>query len=106
MQLFLLSPIVLYPLWKWPRKWNILLLGTLAIGGVVSPFIISYVEEVSANLFTANLLGGGIQKLYIAAYSRFGPWIIGVIFGYLVYEAKRKELKLSLVIQYSLTSIL
>ncbi|PNF21712.1 hypothetical protein B7P43_G10359 [Cryptotermes secundus] len=97
MQLFLLSPIVLYPLWKWPRKWNILLLGTLAIGGVVSPFIISYVEEVSANLFTANLLGGGIQKLYIAAYSRFGPWIIGVIFGYLVYEAKRKELKLSLI---------
>ncbi|PNF21736.1 hypothetical protein B7P43_G10360 [Cryptotermes secundus] len=99
MQLFLLSPIVLYPLWKWPRKWNILLLGTLAIGGVLSPFIISYVEEVSATFIVENQLAAGFEKaqLYFAAYSRFGPWIIGVIFGYLVYEAKRKELKLSLI---------
>jgi hypothetical protein len=45
------------------------------------------------------------EELYEATYSRFGPWVIGVAFGYLVYEAKRKELKLSLVIQYSLTFI-
>jgi hypothetical protein len=43
------------------------------------------------------------EELYVAAYSRFGPWVIGVAFGYLIYEAKRIELKLSLVIQYSLT---
>ncbi|XP_033609915.1 nose resistant to fluoxetine protein 6-like [Cryptotermes secundus] len=99
MQLFLLSPIVLYPLWKWPRKWNFLLLGTLAIAGVVSPFTISYVEEVSATFFVEKQMAAGFEKaqLYYATYSRFGPWIIGVIFGYLVYEAKRKELKLSLI---------
>jgi peptidoglycan/LPS O-acetylase OafA/YrhL len=54
MQLFLLSPILLYPLWKWPHKWNILLLTILIIAGVVSPFAISYVDEYSANLLTGK----------------------------------------------------
>jgi hypothetical protein len=38
---------VLYPLWKWHWKWNILLLGTLTIAGVISPFTITYVNEIS-----------------------------------------------------------
>jgi hypothetical protein len=42
------------------------------------------------------------EELYKATYSRFGPWVIGVAVGYLVYEAMRKDLKLSVVIQYSL----
>jgi peptidoglycan/LPS O-acetylase OafA/YrhL len=54
MQLFILSPIVLYPLWKWPHKWNILLLGVLTIAGVASPFTISYLTELSANLLTGK----------------------------------------------------
>jgi hypothetical protein len=39
----------------------------------------------------------GQEELYIATYSRFGPWVIGVTFGYIIYEAKQKELKLSSV---------
>jgi hypothetical protein len=52
-------------------------------------------------LFCCSQLADGFkqEELYVATYSRFGPWIIGVAFGYLVHEAKRKELKLSLVIQ-------
>jgi hypothetical protein len=46
------------------------------------------------------------DQLYISTYSRFGPWVIGVAFGYLMYEAKTKELKLSLVMQYYLSFIL
>ncbi|PNF21710.1 hypothetical protein B7P43_G10358 [Cryptotermes secundus] len=99
MQLFLLSPIVLYPLWKWPRNWNILLLGILAIAGVVSPFTISYVNKLSPNLIYGNAHLDRLKQdeLYYTTYSRFGPWVIGVAVGYLVYEAKRKKLKLSLI---------
>jgi peptidoglycan/LPS O-acetylase OafA/YrhL len=50
MQLFLLSPLILYPLWKWPLKWNILLLGILSVAGAVSPFTISNVSKLSADL--------------------------------------------------------
>jgi peptidoglycan/LPS O-acetylase OafA/YrhL len=50
MQLFILSPVLLFPLWKWPRKWNSLLLGILTIAGIVAPFTISYIKELSANL--------------------------------------------------------
>jgi peptidoglycan/LPS O-acetylase OafA/YrhL len=50
MQLFVLSPAVLFPLWKWPRQWNILLLAGLTVAGIISPFTISYVTKLSANL--------------------------------------------------------
>lgn len=97
MQLYLLSPMLLYPLWKWPRKWNFLLLAILTFAGIISPFTISYITELSANLIFGNPRRGptGQEELYIATYSRFGPWVIGVTFGYIIYEAKQKELKLS-----------
>jgi len=40
------------------------------------------------------------DELYITTYSRFGPWVIGVTFGYVIYEAKKKELKLSPVMSH------
>jgi len=46
--------------------------------------------------------GQNVQdELYVTTYSRFGPWVIGVTFGYVIYEAKKKELKLSPVMSQS-----
>jgi hypothetical protein len=85
-------------------------LCTMKLVNEVHHYVIHFISHditmyLLNNILCCSQLGAGFQKaqLYYATYSRFGPWIIGVIFGYLVYEAKRKELKLSLVIQYSLT---
>jgi hypothetical protein len=40
------------------------------------------------------------DELYLSTHSRFGPWVIGVTFGYIIYEAKKKELKFSPVMYY------
>jgi hypothetical protein len=49
-------------------------------------------------MFSSPGRGGmGHEQLHIAAYSRFGPWVIGVTFGYIIYEANQKALKLSSV---------
>jgi hypothetical protein len=43
MQLFWLSPLILLPMRKWQKRWNLLLLGTLILGGIATSFAITYV---------------------------------------------------------------
>ncbi|XP_069696160.1 nose resistant to fluoxetine protein 6-like isoform X2 [Periplaneta americana] len=97
MQLFLLSPLLLYPLWKWPPRRNIPILVVLTLAGFAAPFAISYVEEYSANLLVGNWQKREEfnQYLYGVPQARFGPWVIGMAFGYFIHEAKRKQFKLS-----------
>ncbi|KAJ4446701.1 hypothetical protein ANN_13398 [Periplaneta americana] len=99
MQLFLLSPLLLYPLWKWPPRRNIPILVVLTLAGFAAPFAISYVEEYSANLLVGNWQKREEfnQYLYGVPQARFGPWVIGMAFGYFIHEAKRKQFKLSKV---------
>ncbi|PSN45474.1 hypothetical protein C0J52_08664 [Blattella germanica] len=96
MQLFWLSPLILYPLWKWPKKWNVILLSILTLAGIAAPFVSTYIGEFSPNLATGNVDKSEEVLLYYyeATYCRFGAWIIGVAFGYMIFEAKRKQAKL------------
>jgi hypothetical protein len=50
MQLFWLSPLILLPLLKWPRRWSLLLLGSLILGGIVTSFTITYVNNFPAGV--------------------------------------------------------
>jgi peptidoglycan/LPS O-acetylase OafA/YrhL len=50
MQLFILSPIVLIPLSKTP-KIGLGMLGVLTIAGVITPFVVGYVEHIGS-MFT------------------------------------------------------
>jgi hypothetical protein len=50
MQLFWLSPLILFPLMKCRRKWNLLLLGALIIGGIATSFAVNYVNEFPAGI--------------------------------------------------------
>jgi hypothetical protein len=54
MQLYWLSPLILFPLMKWPRKWNLLLLGALIIAGIATSFTVNYVSK-----FPAGIIAGG-----------------------------------------------
>lgn len=47
MQLFLISPLILYPLRKWPTK-TLVALCIIVILGIVSPAIIAYQYELKA----------------------------------------------------------
>jgi hypothetical protein len=50
MQLFWISPLILLPLLKWKLKWNLLLLGSLVIAGIVTAFTVNYVNEFPAGV--------------------------------------------------------
>ncbi|KAJ9592882.1 hypothetical protein L9F63_015460 [Diploptera punctata] len=93
MQLFILSPIILIPLWKCSKKWSLSLLGALICAGLITAFTVSFVEKLPATLFSAN--PDIVRLQYYPTHTRFTPWLIGIGFGYFFYETKRTKLKLS-----------
>ncbi|KAK7866349.1 hypothetical protein R5R35_003276 [Gryllus longicercus] len=111
MQLFWLSPLVLLPLWKLPRcialSWSSLL---LLVGWAV-PFTIVYVKELTP-LFAA----GGLQTLfdtmkyyYWPVYTRYVPWLLGVLLGYILREARKEKPELSrwqILLGWTLSTVL
>ncbi|PSN39094.1 hypothetical protein C0J52_07346 [Blattella germanica] len=79
MQLFLLSPIVLFPLWKWPMRWSLSLLGVLSLGGLITTFTISFIDELPVSIITIDQ--DYKYLMYYPTHTRFVPWLIGVGFG-------------------------
>ncbi|KDR21237.1 Nose resistant to fluoxetine protein 6 [Zootermopsis nevadensis] len=92
MQLFWISPLILWPMLKWPRKLNLLLLGALVAGGIVCSFTVTYV-----NRFPAGVLAGVGPEWedknkyeYVTTHTRCTPWIIGLSLGYILHNTKNK----------------
>jgi hypothetical protein len=47
MQMFWLSPLVLYPMWRWPI-FGMIELFVITIASIATPFAISYVYKVTS----------------------------------------------------------
>ncbi|XP_023719212.1 nose resistant to fluoxetine protein 6 [Cryptotermes secundus] len=93
MQLFWISPLILLPLIKWPRKWNLLLLGTLIIGGIIISYTVNYVNEFPAgiNAGVGPEWDNRDRYEYITTHARFTPWLIGFGLGYLLHCCKGRK---------------
>ncbi|XP_033221057.1 O-acyltransferase like protein-like [Belonocnema kinseyi] len=84
MQLFLISPIILYPLAK-KRNLGLAILGLSFIVSLVIPAAIIAIKKFPATLLGANdnQLGDVFTEYYIVPYARSGPWIVGIFFGFI-----------------------
>ncbi|XP_015123280.1 nose resistant to fluoxetine protein 6 [Diachasma alloeum] len=85
MQLFWISPLILYPLAKTP-KIGLGILAAFIIASVIIPAII-----IGKNKYSAALISSGMKmtnlmdtfgSFYITAYARAGPWLLGIYLGY------------------------
>ncbi|XP_044262889.1 nose resistant to fluoxetine protein 6-like [Tribolium madens] len=95
MQLVILSPIVLIPLFRWP-KIGLSALGFLIIAGCVSPFVIGYAKNLGGRMSNNNNTEDYTNYYYITAYARFGPYVIGMLAGYFLYKIKTNKIKIHL----------
>ncbi|XP_044262890.1 nose resistant to fluoxetine protein 6-like [Tribolium madens] len=95
MQLFVLSPIILIPLHRWPMI-GLGALGILTIAGCVSPFVIGYVNHFKAMMLSNADMLGFSYNYYGATYARFGPYVIGMLAGYFLYKIKTNKIKIHL----------
>lgn len=94
MQLFILSPLIVYPLWRWRNKfvWVIPFLVLLSMACTFTTFMINdYRAAVTAD--GENV--GKAAKTYAPTHTRFGAWGVGIIYGYILHATKLKRVQLS-----------
>jgi len=92
-QLYILSPLVLIPLWKWGYKAvvPIIVLALLSNGCVFTLFM-------NRGFSTFNL--GDILTMermrltYMPTHARYAPWLIGVLVGFMMYRSKNHNIRI------------
>lgn len=98
MQLFWLSPLLLYPLHRYGKKF-IAAIPILVALSISCRFAVSYTNNFKA--YTSLMDTAGIllhkQLIYIATQTRMGPWLLGVLLGYILIITKDQKVKINKV---------
>jgi peptidoglycan/LPS O-acetylase OafA/YrhL len=83
-QLFIISPILIYPGWKygWKFLWTLPVLALMSSSYALTVFILRY------NLQTA-------ADVYFQTHFRCGPWLIGILFGFFMYKNRNEKFSVS-----------
>ncbi|XP_044737962.1 nose resistant to fluoxetine protein 6-like [Chrysoperla carnea] len=96
MQLYILSPLILIPIGKWP-KITPYLFGILAVVFTIIPTIVAWHYEIPA--LALNVAIPDWHKIYYAqVHTRAGPWIIGLALGYILFETKHKKYRINKIL--------
>lgn len=96
MQFYILSPFIMYPIWKRP-KYGIM--GALTIYALLTILIgtITYEYQIPPSNgfpFSQPADFDMSTHFYAAPYIRFQPYLIGILLGYLLYKTKSKEVRI------------
>lgn len=119
MQMFLLSPLFIYPLWRW---WKIGLIWSvfniiLCISGVIAIYVIwdlpptgFFTREYRVFSFSVETptlhhkICRGAEKphyfddYYIQMWARLPPYILGILLGWILHRTKKSKVEMSRVI--------
>ncbi|OXU18191.1 hypothetical protein TSAR_005433 [Trichomalopsis sarcophagae] len=99
-QLFVLAPVIVYPLWKWRRVGHYLL-GSVTIIATILPFIITLVQNLDPTLliYTPEIkdisANEYFKSSYIKTHMRAGAYCFGLVYGYVVYRIQNSDTKIS-----------
>ncbi|XP_055924571.1 nose resistant to fluoxetine protein 6-like [Argiope bruennichi] len=97
MQLYMISPLFMIPLNRWPRVGYILSVFTIC-GSCYATFIISKKHKIHATLpkiLNMEVLQRGtwqfFDEMYQKTYVKLTPYIIGILLGYYLHRRKLSE---------------
>ncbi|XP_046418606.1 nose resistant to fluoxetine protein 6-like isoform X5 [Neodiprion fabricii] len=110
MQLFWLSPIVIYPLYRWPKH-GIRILGLVLLASIFIPPIVLGINGYTNRTFTMHVDSGILDfgdlfNFYIPTYNRASAYFFGMFLGYDVATKKRQLTKVNVWINWAATSVL
>ncbi|KAH0551860.1 hypothetical protein KQX54_002256 [Cotesia glomerata] len=91
MQLFWVSPLIIYPLYKKPKLGLIILSAAIA-ASMITPAVVAAVNKFTVSLGVTGDLDSVIDMMlyfYIVTYTRAGPWVLGVLLGYILATGRR-----------------
>ncbi|KAF0291507.1 Nose resistant to fluoxetine protein 6 [Amphibalanus amphitrite] len=92
MQLFLVAPLLVLPVLRWPRAgW--LPFGFISLASVVIPGVITYVKDLPPTLLNLNrratdpdVMADFTLLVYNAPWSRAAPYLIGLALGLMLVD--------------------
>ncbi|XP_055540332.1 nose resistant to fluoxetine protein 6-like [Wyeomyia smithii] len=99
-QLFVLAPLLLYPMWRLRRRLALTLAGSVALASVVIPFCVTYFGQLDPSLmyYPDELIDIQANSYYAGAYvkthMRATAYVFGIIAGYLVHLMQEKNLSI------------
>uniref|UniRef100_A0A336KNE1 CSON012115 protein n=1 Tax=Culicoides sonorensis TaxID=179676 RepID=A0A336KNE1_CULSO len=96
MQLFILAPFIVYPLFKWEKK-IVPLLSALVLLSMGSAFYNSYQNEFKVSALDNILKGRTLEKgrlVYYPTHIRMGAYFVGVLLGYVLFSIKHRQIRL------------
>ncbi|KAL7035543.1 hypothetical protein ACKWTF_008434 [Chironomus riparius] len=96
MQLYFLSPIILYPLWKFKKHYKVMIPMIFFITslGMIYVYLVMYLKEFRVALLDKR----GTERdafTYYATPARFDSWMMGIFTGYILYSLDGKVVKFS-----------
>jgi len=88
MQFFLVSPLFLYA-FKKSRALGFAISGLFWVGSMGCTISIALSGDYG--ILITDLAGNAFQDIYVKPYTRFGPYVIGLVAGYLLYETRKER---------------
>ena len=86
MQFFIISPLIIYPLWKLDKFGKLGKVGMLVMAVIcltVSTVIPAYLTVKDNEIFNGDLLG-----FYVKPWNRFQPYLIGLFLGGVLHKLR------------------
>lgn len=95
MQLYFLSPIILYPLWRFRKRTFLMisLIFVIASSSVIFVFVTFMMKEFRVNFLSeSNFLK---EKLvYTKTHGRIDSWMMGILVGFILSKIEGKEFRM------------
>ena len=93
-QLFVISPFLIYPAWKygWKYLWSLLGLALLC-----SVYILTMCLVYDLRVFMTSMEKGDLYSkfIYNPTHARLAPWMIGIVLGYIMHTSRNKNITIS-----------
>jgi peptidoglycan/LPS O-acetylase OafA/YrhL len=89
MQLYILSPLLVWPLWKYGKKF-LPVLGVLLWLWVITLFTYFVYGEYHMSILAND---DRLMQTYTATHTRYGPWLIGILLAYLLRHQESRRVK-------------
>lgn len=95
MQLYFLSPILLYPLWRLRKRISlvIIIIFAVASSSVIFVFVIFMLKGFCVS-FLSELGAVKDSTVYTVTHGRIDSWMMGIFTGYVMYTIQGKVIKI------------
>jgi len=88
MQFYIVSPLFLYPLWRFPLVGTLITLVGL-VGATVTPILVAYYKDLGYSISLAGVdFETYIYEFYYVPWCRFQPYVLGLLLGFLLHRMR------------------